>query len=282
VRVTAVAPSFAGRLEIHNPDGSTAVRSVEGPICDELASALALMTALVIDPDARSSPAKPAAASPAEPSSSAPAEPDTRPVPQSTEADAVAPPPAAQSATTPWRWSVGLHGHATLGLAPNPGLGGQVFVETEAPAAAKLGPALRAGILFEQSDFDLASPVGAEARFQWVTASLEACPLRLSSADLRWALTPCLALHAGVLRAQGRRISQPKQAMSPWSDVGPVLRVRLAATARLVLEAQGGLVVALTRPTFEILDVASRTTAAAYSLPLLGGSVGIGAGYRFR
>src|SRR5512136_1399882 len=52
VRVKAVGSAFSGRLEIRSPDGPTAVRNVEAAVCDEVSSALALITALTIDPNA--------------------------------------------------------------------------------------------------------------------------------------------------------------------------------------------------------------------------------------
>ena len=70
------------------------------------------------------------------------------------------------------------------------------------------------------------------------------------------------------------------QTVSLWADVGPVLRSRLAVTDRLFLEAQVGLMLTLHRPTFDIVDMGSSTTA--YSVPRLGGSAGIGVAYRFR
>jgi len=63
-------------------------------------------------------------------------------------------------------------------------------------------------------------------------------------------------------------------------DAGPVLRLRLAVTARLLLEAQGGIMLPLHRPSFEIMDMGSSMTA--YSVPRLGASAGIGVAYRFR
>jgi hypothetical protein len=40
VRVKAAGSAFSGRLEIRSPDGPTAVRNVEAPVCDEVSSAL--------------------------------------------------------------------------------------------------------------------------------------------------------------------------------------------------------------------------------------------------
>src|SRR5690349_14735342 len=45
--------SSTGRLEMREPDGTNETREVSGQTCTEVAKALALVTALVLDPDAR-------------------------------------------------------------------------------------------------------------------------------------------------------------------------------------------------------------------------------------
>jgi hypothetical protein len=186
-------------------------------------------------------------------------------------AAAVAPEPSQ-----PWRWSVGVLGHTTFWLSPSLGYGGDLFVEAEAPASSTLGPAARLGIFLNQSDVGL--PTGAAARFQWALMQVEGCPIRLGGPD--FTIHPCLAFRMGVIHGEARRISQPRQTVSLWSDAGPLLRLRVAVSARLLVEAQGGLMVPLHRPTFDILDMGSATTA--YSVPRVGGAAAIGVSYRFR
>jgi hypothetical protein len=276
VRVSAVGSSFSGRLEIRSPDGRTAVRNVDASVCDEVSSALALITALTIDPNALTGSPKGGGKSQAEPTPGSAAGSDRQRSPPSAAAVATLPPPAALEASRPWRWSAGLEGHTTFLVSPAVGYGGDMFVEAEAPASSRLGPAVRMGIFLNQSDVEL--PTGAAARFQWALVEVEGCPVRLGRTG--FAIHPCLAFRLGVVHGEGRRISQPKQTVDLWSDVGPVLRLCLAVTARLLLEAQGGLMLPLHRPTFDIVDMGSTTTA--YSVPRLGGSAGIGVAYRFQ
>jgi hypothetical protein len=276
VRVGAVGASFSGRLEIRSPDGRTAVRNVDAAICDEVASALALIAALTIDPNALTGSSKGTGMSQAESLPGPAADSHRQGEPPRAEAVAMSPPSGAPEASQPWRWSAGLQGHMTFHGAPAMGYGSDIFVEAEAPVASRLGPAGRMGIFLNQTDVEL--PTGLAARFQWVLMEVEGCPVRLGGTRL--AIDPCLAFHVGVIRGEGRRISQPKQTVSLWSDAGPVLRLRLAVTARLLVEAQGGITLPLHRPTFDILEMGSSTTA--YSVPRLGGSAGIGVAYRFR
>jgi hypothetical protein len=276
VRVSAVASSFTGRLEIRSPDGRTAIRNVDATFCDEVSSALALITALAIDPHALTDDSKGDSKSQAEPPPGPAAGPDRQRFPPSEVAVVTSPPAVAPQPSQPWRWSAGLLGHTTFLVSPTLGYGGDLFVEAEAPASSRLGPAARLGIFLNQSVAEL--PTGAAARFRWALVQVEGCPVRLGWTG--FAIHPCLAFRLGVIQGEGQRISQPKQTVSLWSDAGLVLRLRLAVTARVLLEAQGGLVFPLHRPTFEIVDMGSPTTA--YSVPRVGGSAAIGVAYRFR
>lgn len=278
VRVKAEASSFSGRLEIRSPDGRAAIRNVDAKACDEIADALALITALTIDPNAVTSRSKVAARSEAEPSPSpgpAPAM-ERKATPSPAAAVAILPAAVPPEPAPRWRWSAGLLGHATVWLSPSLGYGGDVFVEAEAPLSSRLGPAARLGLFLNQADVEV--PTGTGARFQWALMQVEGCPVRFGSAEL--ALRPCLALRFGLIHGEGRGISQPKEAIGFWSDVGPVLGLRVAATAGLLVEAQGGLLFPLRRTTFDIVDMGAAGTV--YSVPRVGGTVAIGLARRFR
>jgi len=289
-----------GRLEIQGPGSEVSVRSVPGRTCNEVMSALALMTALAIDPNARAS----AGPSPGAPPASAtgnrsvkppvsqafaappPAQPDANearnealPPPESASVEAARVPVIAPVPTN-WKWSAGLQGHTSLHVSPTPGLGGSLFVEAAAPGASVLGPVLRVGLFVNQSDVALASGAGAE--FQWIAAMVEGCPIRLEQADGRFAFFPCLAFHLGVLRGSGSGLDQPRQATDSWSDVGPVARIRFAISKHLFLEAQGMLVFPLHRLTFDVQDYPAQAPTSAYTVPVIGVLAGIGVGYEFR
>jgi len=276
VRVKSVGSTFHGRLEIRAPDGRTTVRSVDAALCEEVSTALALITALTIDPNALTD-ALPKDEKRASEAALAPsAVPKQQPGSTPAAVVATVPPTTSQAASPSWRWSAGLQGHSTFLVSPSLGYGGDIFVDAEAPVASPLAPALRLGLFLNQSDVEL--PSGAAARFQWALMEVEGCPARLGGARL--AAHPCVAFRLGVIHGEGRGISNPRQTVSLWSDVGPVLRARLALTPRLLVEAQVGLMITLHRPTFDIVDMGTSTTA--YSVPRLGGSAGIGVAYRFR
>jgi hypothetical protein len=278
VRVTRVASSYSGRLEIRSPDGSTSVRSVDETICEDVSEALALMTALAIDPNALMRGPNADSKSSVEPAAEVAAKLEPHQSPASVKVVTAQVLPKAPTVSQPWRWSVGVLGHMTFHLSPTLGYGGDLFVDAEAPVSSALGPAARFGVFLNRSDVQL--PNGVAARFQWAAMSVEGCPVRLGLKALRGTVHPCLALRLGVLRGEGRNISQPKQTATAWSDAGPLLRLRFAVTTELILEAQAAIMLPLYRPTFEVVDMGSAATA--YTVPRLGGFAAAGIAYRFR
>jgi len=312
VTITHADALVAGRLEIQGPGTEASLRNVSGKTCDEVMAALALMTALAIDPSALSpsalspsivSPTAPArtdlsnrtapasAAPPRPPPASAPARlaptPSASSPPSSTERPDSNPPrmaparPQALPASARWKWSAGAHGGVTLGMSPTAGLGGSLFVEAAAPGATVLGPVLRTGLFLNQSDATLASGAGAE--FQWAAAMVEGCPIRLIVGDSGVTLYPCLAFHLGVLRGQGRHLDRPSKTTDLWSDLGPVARIRVAVSARLFLEAQGMLVFPLHRLTFDVQESGpTKDPTTVFAVPAVGALAGIGVSYEFR
>jgi hypothetical protein len=282
VSITAAESLVLGRLEIQGPGAEVSLRDVSGKTCDEVMAALALMTALAIDPSAL------AAAAPATRAPSPAASADSgdlarsRPDRPSSEAVPVAAVPAAPSAAASpgWQWSVGAQGGASLRLSPTAGLGALLFVEAAAPGASALGPVLRAGLFVNQSEVTVAS--GAGAKFQWAAALLEGCPLRLGTTHGRLALHACLACHVGVLRGQGRDLDRPEASTNLWTDLGPVARLRATISPRFFLEAQGMLAFPLRRVTYEMHDGGpSAPPTRVFAVPLYGALIGIGVGYGF-
>ena len=121
VTITRTDASVSGRLEIQGPGTETSLRNVSGSSCDEVMAALALMTALAIDPSARwpSAPSptvsSPTAPAPGTPSNRTPQAIPVSPLPPSAAAPAplLATPPtaatAAQSESSPPRMDPTLH-----------------------------------------------------------------------------------------------------------------------------------------------------------------------------
>lgn len=81
VTITAADPLFAGRLEIQGPGTGASVRNVSGYTCDAVMEALALMTALAIDPNGPNGPNGPNAPGTVNAPSAAPPSPPVAPSP---------------------------------------------------------------------------------------------------------------------------------------------------------------------------------------------------------
>jgi hypothetical protein len=275
IHVAPMGSAYSGQLEVRGLTGSVAVRHVEAKSCDQVVNALALITALAISPSALMDGPK-SADNAADKMAESTADRDRSPTVQKIA------PSAMQDEAQPWQWSAGMLGLMVTRVSPNLSYGGELFAEVEAPASSRWGPSFRLGAFFTQSRTEFAAPADASARFQWFGAALEGCPVRLVGWGRRLAVAPCVTLHLGGLRAQGRGISQPKKAASFWADAGPLLRLRLALTARISLEAHGALILPLTQPTFEIMDMVSRKPAAEYSVARWGISVAVGAAYGFQ
>src|SRR5258708_5583975 len=71
VRLSTADDKSRGELAIQDIDGTVSVRSVDGSACGEVVSALALIAALTMDPDASTEPIPPKAPAPAAPQAGA-------------------------------------------------------------------------------------------------------------------------------------------------------------------------------------------------------------------
>jgi hypothetical protein len=111
----------------------------------------------------------------------------------------------------------------------------------------------------------------------------EGCPFWLVTKDSRVAVFTCLTFHAGVLRGHGRNLDQTETTTNVWSDLGPVVRLRVAVSERLFLEAQGTIVLPLRRLTFDVqVSGPGRPSTPVFTVPWVGALAGIGLSYAFR
>lgn len=185
IAVAGSPPALSGRLIIAHPDGRATHRDVTGESCDEVVDALALITAIDIDPRYVMPP-------PLEkldlPIPGPPPEPE-RPL-------LVAPPPSVSR----WQGFAGAAVSATSGIAPGVLLGTPVFVEFARRSESAFSPSFTAG--FERTFNRTAIATDGDAVFYLVRASLQACPLAWSSGRLR--VAPCVRIDGGVLHGEGK------------------------------------------------------------------------------
>lgn len=272
--------STVGRLEVRDPDAaSTGVapqkRTVSSGTCGEVAKALALVVALILDPDAETS-----------------ADPEPPPVdegsPAGDEPAAITSVPEVVPArrrrherprpTPPVRRPVELSGGAALGISgaigPAVAPGAEIFAELAFTSGDRPGravvfdPAIRLGAASSVTSSDLA--LGSH-RYWWAGATVRACPLhvRLPGA-LR--LAPCGGMHLGVHHGSTEGVPNGTASTDLW--VAPVAgaSIEWPLTSSVGLELHGGAVFPLVRTRFflapdttifEVPAVAGTTTIAA-------------------
>lgn len=257
-------------------------REIGAESCDEVVSALALVTALAVDPrasTARRPPALPPPPPPPPPPRTLPPPPPPLPrrlPPPQLLADPLpaAPPPPGPAPAPPW--TVGGRAPVALGVTPRALFGGGVFAER--PFAGALGASIRlSGELAGTGSVDVD---GAGVSFLRGLARVEGCALRLRPAPWLTA-SPCLGVEGGVLHgkgATGGTITHANEATVPWAGASLLPRVA-ADVGGAVIELSGGPVFSLVRRTF-VFDGPTSTTYVIHDVPPVTGWLAIGVGGR--
>ncbi|APR75244.1 Hypothetical protein A7982_00590 [Minicystis rosea] len=279
-RITKSGALLRGRLTLGK--GREAItREIEGASCDEVVSALALVTALAIDPHASTSRKPPPAPPPPPPPPrftlpERPLVPDTLPAPAPAEILAaplpvVALPPAPPSASP---WSMGARALVALAVTPRPLIGGSVFVDRI--LSRHWGASLR-----------LAAEVGATGAFEigpgsaaFVRAAgrFDACAFALRPTP-RLSIQPCVAAEAGVLRGEGiprGSLTTGGVATVPWIALDFLPRAAFAFDG-VSVEVQAGPAFPLVRREF----LFERPELVVHALPPVTFVGSIGAGFHF-
>ncbi len=285
-RIVRRGGAIRGRIVVGS--GTDAItREVEGARCDEVVSALALITALAVDPHARTSPR------------AAPAPPDLPPLlPLSPALPLPAPPPPSQVTALPppeiigeplpalpvlpdsppppsgSRWSFGARFSMALSVTPRPLLGGGFLAERALDERWHASIRLAAE-LTGTGGFDV-GPGGVW--FVRGIARVEGCAFGLQ-AGARVLLVPCLGVEGGAIGGGGilrGSLAEVSQAAVPWVAADLVPRVAIDL-GRFLIEAQGGPVFPAVRRTFSFKD----PHYVIWELPPVTWSVGLAAGVHF-
>jgi hypothetical protein len=264
--------------------GSAVVeRSVEGDTCAELASGLALITALAFGA-ARAPASAPAEASPraaasgASGAGGAPAPQRSAPTPtKPNEASARVPPPRDSAATMPSRatplgFELGAGGWVNTWTTPGIALGGDLFLRL-APLAPRAWSLRATGVYGVGS----ASVGDRSASFSLLAGRAEACPLS-------WGTTlageACVTLELGALGGRGDASSALLAGASRtvfWAGTAAVGRLRKRLGSSLSLEGQAELGVPLTHHDF----VFENPTQRIFRTPPAGLGARLGLGVEF-
>jgi hypothetical protein len=251
-----------GTLTLDAPGSVPTNRQVSAADCEQVVSALALMTALAIDPNASTA-----------------AVPDARPTTPESPPGAV-PPPAPSSeparpvslSTSRWRVEAGVTLEAMGGAAPEPLVFVRPLVEIGARIATRPGPAFRlSGGLGRR----VVREADGGAEFTLLGARLEGCPLRVPMARTLL-VSSCLAIDAGRLEVVGVGVTPAERVVRPWIAPGVTGRLQWAIVDVLVAEISGALLFPLVQDRFFV-----NADTTLHRTPAVTGAAAVGLGVRF-
>jgi hypothetical protein len=239
VLIVRSAAGVTGSLVIREPDGATVARKVSGRSCEDVATVLALATALAIDPRAELDVGDKPEAPAAPPPKPAPLPPATS---ESYEPSPPPPPPRG-----PWTWNGAVGPSFAFGPAPQVAIGGAFLVEygnrTSSSPLASIGVEL---LYLNASPKDVS---GATVAFQYYIARPRLCAFALGSAD-GLALAPCLGVDLGAVTGEGSNLPNEATRTRFWGSVDLLARLSLALGRVFFVEVEGGLGLPFTRYQF--------------------------------
>lgn len=259
IAIAAADARFAGEMRVVDREGKVTVRSVEGTSCDEVATTLAFVVALSIDPSALSAmPPKVAG------DGRAPPAPIVQPPPLPESTPALPSPPTASVPGAPtteataktfaqWRAIAGVAASLDALAAPGVVVGEAAFLGVTLDRRAVLSPVLRLGVARAES-----GAVGGpgEASFTWTLARLELCPIRWPS-EGPLVVRPCVRGDAGSLAAStSSSVHDAQSPVRPWGALGGLAALEWAPFKPLVVELDASLSLPLVREIFYIAPLA--------------------------
>jgi hypothetical protein len=243
-----------GELSVRYVDGSDATRTVDGDACDSVVDALALMSAMALDPTAS-----------LDGTSAPPAEP--QPVAAVTDDLDGSLPIDVRSG---WHVAVGAGGGATFVIAPVGAPDGTGFLEL-VRGGTVWSPSVRVG--FEYASSGAVGVAGGDIKLGSSLGVLDVCPASWRLGAFR--LAPCVRLEGGVLDVSGVDVMPAKSALRPWAAAGALGRVRYVPLARFFVELSGGVLAPLVRDHFYFDPSDTTVFRPPVASGFAGGAVGI-------
>jgi hypothetical protein len=235
-QITSSEGGHTGLLRVREADGATSERDVHGATCEEVFSALALVTALAIDTGPR---------------------PPNPPPPDETPE----PPPSEKPH---WAWATTVHGGAFFAMAPSATWGVTPSLEVAPPIQ---GSPLRARLGLTIAGSPRADTISGSAEFLWFAARLGFSLFSLARGPV--ALRPTATFGAGAIIGRGFAIALPKEQVKPWLDVTFGARAELMILPSVGVELEGGGLV----PFMRDIWVFNTPPVIVHTTPVLGAYV---------
>lgn len=269
VQLASSPAGATGQLEMTQAGGAPTRRDFSAETCAEVSSALALVVALALDPNAHT---EPLLAEPSPPPSEPPPSPVTRDPPPVTRA----PPRPSAAARAPLpprtRFFVGPAAGIAGGYVPTGLVTLGAVLGLDAKRRGWLSPLAQLTPLWAKTG--TTGPRSPHATFAWALLRVDACPTRLALGS-GLMLFPCASGEAGQVSASGRddSVDVPESRTRAWVALGPSLSLRFEAD-RWFFALSGGALAPLTRDEF----VFEGPTVRIHEVPavVFGGLLGVG------
>jgi len=263
-----------GRLTARSPDGREVTRTVRGPTCDDVVTALALIAALAADPvQPLEVPASESSGRKRTPRP-APRTPDSRLGPDETPYRAFDEPSIAEPEE---RWTYGVGGGLEFNsaIAPSPSFGLSVVLEAEAPGGSPARAFWSLSVIRAASG---STPTaGGDASFSWLAFRAVGCPARWPELKPLF-LRPCAFFDVGALQGSVSTDAVSHNSTRAWASAGAFGRIEAQVAEVISFQLDGGIVAPLTPGEFR----ASGTGDPAFKIPSAGILGRIGLSYRFQ
>lgn len=243
ISVQGEGVTWTGTAWFEEASHDSVSRQITARTCDEVVEGLALVTVMVLDPEAmqrtnvETAPVEPPSPTRAKPPPGVPAKPKTNPL---------------IPADIPGHFLYGIDAifAAISGPAPDVlyGVGGSLHASWVKPHSA-FSPKLRLSLAHSvRNEFGAR---GGVANFTLDTASLSFCPVALRVGD--WGARPCVGGVIGRLTAAGTRTFVPVTEHLGWAEANALVEIVWNPTRYLELFVAPGLGLALRRYSFSFL-----------------------------
>lgn len=279
---------ITGTLVILEPNGSSMERAVTGEHCSELATVLALASALAIDPRAELAPdqqleegeyanapwtpeqSEPASESPSSrappPAAAPPASPSALP----SVSDAPQwPTGIGRSPRTRRQWHLALGARGAFGLSPAFAPGATALLSVAGERSA-WGVELAATVAYP------AQVNSGRAQLRYWVARPQWCPWFAEWAG-RLTLGPCLVAEVGTIEGRASQVAGPRRHWRVWVNLELAARLRWLFAKPWFVELDAGVGSPITRYHFIFTD--PETTV--YEVPVINTTLAVRLGYRF-
>jgi hypothetical protein len=215
------ATGVIGELRFRELDGAETLRAVPGKSCEEVIPALALIAAVLIDPEAASR-----------------LPPALAPGPASSPATAAAPALPAKGQALRLHPTLGAGAAFSSVLAPNLSYAPSFELGLETTLGGRRGPALSLAV--ERFASSAVSTSAGSADFSTLLGRLTLCPWQHPQKGIFF-VAPCGAFEAGSLHVSVADTSNEQEPTVLWLAVGPAvhLEVRLLPFLGLGLDVLG-------------------------------------------